>query len=140
MNMLFYQSPFLKIEYQPENKLLITTWNVQDINFSDDDYKNEVLNYVRAVERYDVKAIIVDTRNYRFPLTPSLNQWTVENITPKLAANGVKRMAYVMPTDVLSKLGVELLASTAQTKGTIIRQMFDDYEQAYNWAIAANQN
>ncbi len=137
MEQRIYSSQFLTIDYDPDHKLIITHWIADDPDFTEDDFKKEIKEYVKAVGNHDTKALIIDTTKFKFPITPELDQWAVNYATPKLIEYGVKRVAYILPTDQLSKLSVELLINEAQIKSEskVIRAYFDNYEQGYNWVI-----
>jgi 6-pyruvoyl-tetrahydropterin synthase len=130
-----YKSPNLIIEYDPENKMIITTWIVKDLNFTTEDFKRELMHYLDAVQGREVHSFLIDTREYNFPLTPEISQWIIENITPKLEQAGVKKFAYVLPKEFVSRIGVELLIDEAQKESKIIRRFFEDYDQAKQWLI-----
>ncbi len=75
-----------------------------------------------------------------FPMTETLNQWILENITEGLLQRGVKKVAYLYPADYISKLGLEMFISQAfmKTMSEIQRKFFSDVDQAVEWIKSLN--
>ena len=135
----FYQSQYHVIQYDPDNKVLLSHWTVKD-DIDQQTYQQEAQKLIEAAEKFKPIALIVDTRDFISPMTPDIHRWTTNIITPVLGKNGVKRIAYLMPKPILSRLSIELLITEAKLKSQFVnREIFDDYEKAFNWAKQANK-
>jgi len=133
MSTVLYKSDYLTIEYYPEDKIIISVWGVSSLDFTIDDFYKEAIQYSKAVEGKEVRGILIDTRKFNFPMTEEVNHWVAENITPSFIKSGVKKVAYIMPEDFISRLGVELLVDKVNEKGEIVRRFFADFEEGLEW-------
>ncbi len=133
MSTVLYKSDYLTIEYYPEDKIMTTVWNVDSLDFTLDDFYKEIVHYIDSLQGKEVKGFLIDTRNYDFPMTDDVNTWLSENITPAMIKAGVEKTAYVMPKEFVSRLGIELLIDKVNAKGGIVRKVFEDFDQAFEW-------
>ncbi len=129
-----YSSRYIEVKYSEPDKLLEVVWKKDLLELDVDEYKRQSYNMVEALYDYDVNLVLQDALEAVYPLTESLNKWIKNNISKAFIENSVKKIAYVMPQDIITQLGLELLVQTAQEEYSgPVRRFFSSYEEAQKW-------
>ena len=101
----------------------------------EEEYKKLLYKTHAYLLDYDYSKLLENTQDFFYPLTQDLIDWIKEEITLGIFKRSkLKKMAYVMPKDILSKLGVENLIEQARLEYPyIVRLFFDNRKDAVNW-------
>jgi len=98
---------FQLIEYYPEQSYLKQIWKSRSGEMWDNEYKDEMIQYIDLVLELRPNLITIDLRKFTFAIIPDLQTWTVENIHVPAANIHVAKTAFVASTDFISQLSVE---------------------------------
>ncbi len=129
-----YKSDYLIISYDANDNFLYIKWLPSVLDLDAEDFKKEMLNFLDAVDKTGVKKLIVDALQAVYPLTEDIGQWIFDVITRGFIDRGVTRIAYLYPSDYLTKLGLESFLGDANLKiREIKRNVFDDVDKAVEW-------
>ena len=132
---LYKTTKYYDILVSEDKKIMEVKWKKNIIELLEDEYKKVALE--AFLHTFDIKPefILQDTTEAVYPLTPDLQEWLLKNITEKIVQKvGVKKIAYLIPKDILTKLGLEQLINKANIEiKNIIRLYFDDYQKAIDW-------
>ena len=125
---------YYDVLWDEANQLLIYKWKEAVLDLDEEKYKEGFLEATRFLYKYKPEKVLHDSRSQVYPITPELQKWITENITPKYKEIGVKKIAYVMPEEFMSRLALEqLVLKLLAFKHGIKRLFFDDYESALRW-------
>ncbi len=125
---------FYDILVDKDNSILVYRWKETILDLNEEEYKEGFLEALKYLEEYRPVHVIHDSRTQVYPITPELQKWIMNEITPRFKAVGVKKIAYVMPKDFLSKLALEqLVLKLISFKQGIKRMYFDDFDAAVEW-------
>ncbi len=115
--------------------ILEIKWFPTIAELDEEEYKKQLYKTHAYLLDYDYTKLLENAQDFFYPLTQNLIDWIKENITLGIFNKSkLKKMAYVMPKDVLSKLGVENLVDQARLENPrVIRLYFDDRDKAVNW-------
>ncbi len=131
---VIYKSDSLIISHDQENGYLYMKWLPDVLNLDEEEFKQEMMHFLEAQRKTGASRIVVDALQAVYPLTEDMGKWLIEVITKGLIEGGVKRMAYLYPSDYLTKLGLENFLGDLHLKVTDIkRQVFDDVNEAIAW-------
>ncbi len=130
-----YTSEIFEVQFDEANKLLVSKF-ITDDYVDEQEFYDNLLQLIPFLKQKIADKAIVDTKNVTFPVTDEIINWILQNITPHFVENDIKRVAYILPTDILSRTGLEffvekLFASTPQ----IERMIFDDEQKAMEWIL-----
>lgn len=130
-----YRSEYWSISHEPEAELLIPIWNDNSKRLTEDLYKTEMENYVELVEKYQPKQLLIDCREFYFPIVPTVQEWIDKTIFPRVLAVGVMYVAIVIPSELIANLSVQ--QAMEESEGTkFITRYFDKSEDAKQWLIS----
>ncbi len=135
---IYYKGKLGIISYDEDiNAIILKSAKLEGHNFAiDEEYKELISKYLEAFLHYKVEKVLMDLRDFVFPMTDEMEKWTQENISKKTAANGLKYVAYVYPQDIVTKFGlenyVEDMIKEFESNGPV-RLIFSDYDKAYQW-------
>ncbi len=73
---------------------------------TDDDYKEEMRNYLYFVFNYKLKFLLIDTRLFNYIITLEIQEWVDDEIAI-ITKNIIKKIVFVMPKDFVSHMSIE---------------------------------
>ena len=128
---------YYKILYDEVNKLAEYVWKAAILDLSEEDYKNILLDAYDLLFEFHPILLIQNMQDAIYPVTEAFQDWLAKNISKdRFEKSGVKKVAYVMPKDIISKIGLELLIERARSElPTIVRLYFDNLDEAKNWIL-----
>lgn len=123
--MIIYQTPTVSLEFIESKQLLVQSWK----GFSTSEVFREAINQTLSfTSKRGVKAILSDTLQQAV-VKPEDTEYA-SSIMPKLFSNGVKKMAFVMPQNVLTQLSMKDFGN--QNKNDKVK-FFPTVKDAENW-------
>jgi len=130
-----YDSQYLNSVFFPEQELIELTWKPSTDKMTEEEYKQEVLNFNDVVSKYCPKKILVDASSMFFVVVPELQEWTSrESIAVSLSV-GMNKSAFVVSKDLFSQVSIE--QTMDEEVGSIfINRYFDDKEDAKKWLLS----
>lgn len=132
MGNLIYTGQFISIylqEYQ-SRAILKSVWQKNSQEMSDDDFKTEIEQWCQSVEKYKPKGCIANTLQFRFTISPDVQNWYNENITPRKFKAGLQKIAFIVPEELLSELSIEQIFDEQEA---ITFKYVASEEEALNW-------
>jgi hypothetical protein len=102
---------------------------------TEEEYKQEFLNYLDIILKVRPKKIIPDTRNMFFPIAPELQEWTNQTIFPPSLEMGLNKAAFVISQEMIAQLSIE--QTMEEHEGVkFITRYFDNKEEAKEWILS----
>ena len=102
--MVIQDFPDCLLEYDESLKCVIQNWT----GYSKSDQFHEII--LKTLDFFksnpQVRAIISDTRKHKV-IRAADTDWVVKEINPQLIANGMQKMAFVLPQDQFAALSVD---------------------------------
>ncbi|WP_338767883.1 hypothetical protein WAF17_06650 [Bernardetia sp. ABR2-2B] len=130
-----YKSKYMLLEYWEEYNLIELTWLPETENKTEEEYKEELLNYLECCIIYKPTGLISDTREYFFTVSIELQEWTNTTVFTRLLELGLSRVAFVRSPELIAQLSIEqTLEENEGSKFTT--QYFDNKESAKEWIIS----
>ncbi len=134
-----YKSEHWSIFHDEELKLLTPVWNNNSESMTEDLYKSEMNNYAQTVEKYKPKQLLIDCRDFCFPITPTIQEWIDKTIFPRVLSVGVTYVAIVIPSELIANLSVQ--QAMEESEGTKFQtRYFDNREDAKQWLLSLGKN
>jgi hypothetical protein len=123
---LFYQDDFCRVEYDPSNKIVITTRNGYP---NDEKLKKSLNQSLACIQEFNCPNIISDTRKVKGTWTAS-NEWIANTWFPKAIQAGLKNIAFIYPPDIFGQFAIQdLIKKTPHYTS----QIFKDLPEAKTW-------
>jgi len=129
-----YRSDYWVISFEQEIGLMIPRWFENSIELTDELYKLEMENYTQMVEKYRPTKALIDTVKFGYPIPPTIQDWTNTTLFPRILAVGVKRVAIVMPDEILTMLSLEQVMEEAIGL-QFSTKYFSDEDLARKWLM-----
>ena len=132
---LVKSSKYYDVLYDQDTKIIEIKWKPEILNLLTDEYKNVVLQAHKTLFNYEVEKLLQNTLEANYPITRDLQEWIMHNITKGILEKvKIKKVALILPTEILTKLSLEELVDLAKQKSpSIERRFFDTYSQAWEW-------
>lgn len=127
-----YNSPYQTIEYDLEYKLLYVQRKSATDEMEDEDYKTELRQILKAIQEHQVCNVLVDERNFNFPIIPELQQWVASEIFPPAIASGVQKLAFIKSHDLFVNVSVEQALNEVKIGGFTVKY-FEQEAEALAW-------
>ena len=116
-----------------ENSLLEQHWPNKEERMTEDDYKEEMKNYLKFVTTYKFRRALINTRDFNFIIKPDVQQWVDTKIATE-ASKIIHAIAFVIPTDAFAEASIRQVMMERNAMYVNI-EFFDDLEQARQWLL-----
>ncbi|WP_157558282.1 hypothetical protein [Microscilla marina] len=130
--MELYQNKFVKITYDQEARICIGNWTEETSTATADDFKEWNQRLVEKIEQYKPMGFLANTLNYKFIITPDLQEWSATNVFGRFAKAGVIRIALTVPEDFYSQVALEQFVDEYEGR-RIKNRYFSDLGEAKTW-------
>jgi len=130
-----YESQYQRIFLDQTNAIMHNEWMEESIQMDEADFKNELMKLVGCIAEHPVKRQLIDTLNFRFIVSPQLQEWTDVEVTKKNKMNGVKKVALIASQEFVTQLSVQQTLSEEEAK-TLDTRFFSDMKEAKDWLLA----
>lgn len=131
--MVLYQSEFVEIIYEAQNSLIIDKFLSNSENMEDEDFKKDMMAFVELCEKHKPSRELVHLLEMRYTIAPAMQQWMNTVIFPHYE-NIIKRMAFLVPTELIAQLSVEqTMEEEAGQK--FLQKYFDSEADARSWLL-----
>ncbi len=130
---------YYTVYYDRDNELAEIAWKqtTEELEVPDG-FKEQIESAHRDLLDIKPKYLLHNVKNAVFPFNPDVIQWIAEKISKDLLVKlNVKRLAYVLSEDDISKLSLSLILSKGATVNpNIARSFHDERDKAINWLLS----
>jgi hypothetical protein len=92
-----YDDPFLTILWDTPRRIIGIRWKPSTAQMTDEEFKASLTLFAGHVEKMGARGILVDVEDFRHRMGPDVQEWRIKNISPRYAAAGVTRFAFLFP-------------------------------------------
>lgn len=131
--MLNYQSKYSIAFYDANYDVMKLSWFTSSEELSEAGLKEEMSSILNHIKENKPKKIIVDTINFRYHVTQSIQNWIVSNFINKVFLLGVEKYAIVVDEEVYNEVKVQQVAIDDDDEESAHIQYFTDDEDAFDW-------
>ncbi len=128
-----YKSDYLVITYYEDGNFLYIKWLPKVVELLEDEFKEEIMNYLKALDETGAQNIVVDLLDAEYPITDELGQWIIDVITQGLVDRNVRKDVHIYPKDYLTKIGFENFEQDLLVFGKLTRKFTSDIDEALEW-------
>ncbi|MCU0447708.1 MAG: hypothetical protein MUE85_22635 [Microscillaceae bacterium] len=127
---------YLTIRLNPSQTILYLDWNEESAQINKDEYKRSAFIFRELVLTHkEIKVVLNNLQRFEFAITPDLQDFISQDIMKPLFANGLQKMALVLPESLIPMLSTEQVSEeiSAQNDATASVQTFYTIEEAEKW-------
>ncbi len=122
------------VTYEKENKLLKQVYKKNTTNLNDKKYQKQELLFAEEVKKYSPCCLLIDFRDFNYPIIPEIQDWIVHEIFPVYVKAGVKKMALLESAEMIAQLSIEQTVDEDDEKEIEI-EYFSNENQAREWLL-----
>lgn len=123
--MIIHQNEKVEIVYNADKRRLTQKWK----GFvKTNEFRKAIDKTVEFVSQGKVETLIADTVQQSV-VRPEDAEYAASTM-PTMFGSGLKRMAFIIPEDVFTKISLQKFADREETKGV---QYFDTHDKANSW-------
>ncbi len=132
-----YKNEFFSIFYDKNLDLIVDVWTKETEKLNAKSFQNLLLQWLPYAKKHNARYALTDLVNFTFQMTPEIQKWTLKNITiPLFEGYNYRKHAFIMPTEFIANLAIELFAvETAQVAAET--RYFADMTEARQWLLAS---
>lgn len=136
MKVEFFKTTFATYFLYEQGNILEQLWTNPEGEMFEDNYKEDMLNYLKFVEEKNIRLALINLKSFFFTITNNLQEWVDKHITAKAGKN-IQKIAFIMPSDMIESLSVELTMDEEEAKKnkTMLISYFDDVKEAVKWLL-----
>ena len=136
MEELYQDSGYFRISYLQDKSLLIVYGYKTLTDLDESRYFEELRRYGSVVVKYRPKLILFDASDAYYPVSAELDKMIERELTPIVTKAGVKKIAFVLPEDIVSQIAVEHLITNLDIDHEQVQRLFfDSKEKAEQWLL-----
>lgn len=126
---------FNKITLDSETGIHYHITKAETTFMRESEFKDMLLAWKKTVFETEPALILVDNREFQFPISPTMQMWVAENISaPVLALESVTRFCFVMPEEFIANLSISQLTAESNNLSTDTQmKYFASKEEAEQW-------
>ena len=110
---MLFQNQFLTITQVSEIQGIQIQWHADSIRMSEGDFRQAIMAEKAAIDAVKPRAILADTLNMRYTITPELQKWHNSIIAPSFRAAGTRKLAILVSQDLFVHVSIEQLIEDA---------------------------
>ncbi|WP_027000133.1 STAS/SEC14 domain-containing protein [Eisenibacter elegans] len=130
--MSFYQDNFVAIEHLASHNAVKIQWLEGSADMTEADFKQVIAKEKEALETFKPRAILADTLEMQYSITPALQEWHNDFLFPSFAVVGIEKLAIVVSKDIFSQVSVEQLIED-HNAAQFLSKYFDSETKAIEW-------
>ncbi len=100
-----------------------------------EDFKVWNREIVRHIQEHQPKGMLSNTKDYKFTITPDLQEWSVTHIFEPMVAAGVRKLAMIVSSELFPQISLEQFVDEYEEK-QLTTKYFEDLEEARQWLIS----
>jgi len=131
---IIYDTLFQEIRFDIENQILINIWKENAERMEDEDYKTEMLVLLQYTIEMESRYSISDLRKLNYTVNIELQEWTGNEVFPKLLQSNLLKAGFVVSPEFYTQLSVEQTMEE-NTVDTFQSRYFDDFDNAVQWIL-----
>lgn len=126
---ILFQQPYLTVEYDAANKLLIQNWK----GFaSSAQFREGIEKSIEIFKQKKPIRLLSNTKEGAL-VKKEDTDWAASYAIGQMIQHGLKSMAFVVPANVFAQMSVKNFSG--QAAGTFQPQYFDNKEKAIEWLV-----
>lgn len=125
-----YSSAFSKIIFEPNQQLLIVSWDKDSQNLKQKDVKYEISKILDYIYKHSVKNIIIDSREYYFRDNMEIQNWINFKFIPVIMDSPVKKYGIILNAPLKKQFKN---VNDSDHEEQLLIEYFTDLEEARKW-------
>ncbi len=126
---------FVQVIYKPTKNYLKIKWKQSVKNLTTQEAIEVTKKVFKQLEKYNPEYVLQDNSDIHFNYTNDYLNWVLSKLTPRLAEIGVRKIVYVEPAEIITKIGLQIFFDQAYkiTKGKLERNIVNSVAEAEIW-------
>lgn len=135
---ILIDNKFHTISYDKDSQICYHITKATTIAMLEDDFRQMLLTWKELVMRVGPRLLLVDNREFNFPVSPDLQTWAAKNINvPVMALDNVQKFCFIMPEEFVANLSiVQLTTETSNMTNQAQIEYFSELEEGKTWLLA----
>ena len=130
---VLHKSKYWHFGCSKEQHLMWYEWFDTSIDMTDEEYKEEMSANAAQCTIQKLPLALVDLRKFKFMITPEVQTWTDQIIFPQFIASGLKRIAFVVSSDLFAQVSLQQMMDEKIAKEQFASKYFETKEDATQW-------
>lgn len=131
---IIYTSKFKVIWWDEKNKIIGKKWFELTEDMTDNEFQHEMIVYGEWVKKLKPENEFVDTLDFHFSVSVSMQDWVSSEIFKIYDEVGLKKAAFVSSKDLIAQLGLEQ-AMDENYGQKLVKKYFETEEEAFRWLL-----
>lgn len=136
--MLQVKNKFMSIFHHKQEKYTFVelVWTKYTEEMTVLEYRECVQKYLEIMLSIKPKQVLIETKLFFFSISPDIQKWIIESITPKTLEAGLERMALVVTENFFGQLSIEQTMENPAPNFNV--RYFDSRDSALSWIREGN--
>jgi len=130
-----FDNKYLTFELDSAKSIFMYTWKPTSENLTAEELISEGQRCLQAVFQHNVRSIISNDVDFRYPMSPELQVEMNKSILSVLNQSKVKKFAHIFSKEFIAQLSVEQFFDENKNK-SYEDKYFSNFEDAVEWCNA----
>ena len=127
-----HDDKFLQILWDENSRIIGIKWKEVTSCMTEENLKDELKLFANYVEQKKAFGILVDICNFRYKMSPAMQEWRLKNISSRYSAAGVQRFAFLLPAGS----PIPPVVNEYSPGEKFATRAFQNLDEAMNWLTA----
>lgn len=128
-----FRTDFFISFFDEKNEVLKNVWTEKTKIANMEMMKELNLLILEKIKEYKPKRLLIDARDFMFPIVPKLQEWYNKNIPYQYLESGMNSLAMIMSNDFISELSLEQLLEEEAVSTMLKPKYFTTEIEAIKW-------
>ncbi len=131
---MVYENKFQIINYNETVSVMDFSWKADVVKkLNDKKYIKEIKVGAELIIKLKPQKILVRYNNFDYPLSPDIQKEINDIILPAYVWAGVKKLAFLKPSDFVEQIAVEQVIKEREYTHTFLSRFFNNEQKAVDW-------
>lgn len=133
---VIYEVPFKTMYLDEVSSTVVTIWNSNSANITDEDYRKDAEDTVKLIRDLEAHHMISDHRDNKFNISAELQKWYADLIATVLGNSSFEKCAVIITSDLNLLSALEEIRTNLVEQGERVKisyKFFADYREAEKW-------
>ena len=129
-----YRNHYFLVSFEEANELFHYVFFEATELMKPEEYIEELTVFIDLVKKYKPKRVLGDMINFKFVITPDIQEWVNENLFSVYIEIGFKKIAILLSTSFVEQVSIQQTLEEAES-GSFATAYFDDEKTALAWLL-----
>ena len=128
-------SKYQQVSFEEKSNVLVFKWLPATEKMTTEEFVEDIKIAAKTMMQYKECKVLLLSQDMRFVISPDIQEKANEILLPAYSDAGVKKLAIIVPLELVSEMSLEQTVEENQDKHAFRTHFFADEKSAREWII-----